>query len=1495
MRSKLLKGLVIVLLLMGLLLPGCAIFSQGSANRAQILASDIQVLKQNTDENGRVTVVIELQSASLAGVEEERVVEELKQQAAQSQKGVLEFLKRNGATVLNTFWLTNAILAEVPVGLLDDFVPLTEVARLFENFAVTIPTPSEEESSPGILTVNCTWGLDKIQATEVWDMNITGSGVRVAVLDTGVDITHPDLAGKMWTDNSGDPTYPGGWIEFDSLGSIVVGSVPHDSAYHGTHTSGTILGGNTSGVAIGVAPGAWLMHGLVIPGGSGTFSQVVAGMEWCMAPVDQYGNPAGEPAEVVSMSLGALGYHDAFIEPVQNIKAAGIVLIASIGNDGEETSGSPGNVYEAFGIGATDIDDEVAWFSSGEVVDWPASHPEPYIKPDFSAPGVDVYSSVPDGGYEYLDGTSMAAPHVAGTVALMLEANSVLTVEDVYYVLAATAVDLGDAGQDTRYGWGRIDALEAVSLVTLESGIEGFVTDAGTAEPLEGARVFVSETGRSIYTDELGYYRFFLPPGAYNVTASAYGYYGQNATVEVGEDVFTSRDFALEPVPTGFIEGTVTDVETDEPIEGAIITLLDTPLSTTTNATGQYSTKALIGTYNMSAWTWGYRESIASDVTVAENETVTVNFTLEPVLAVVAVLGDYQSQLTDLLIASDFGAQERDWDIIADIYHYDAVVVNQPDDPGASTFLEFLEAASDNRVGVIFTSSYGGGGISLLQWYLGDPAGQDYDCCQGDVYYQVKQANPLLEGWGEGDNVTIITGGDRDHTWFSDYSGTTIADVGSENQGIRGDAVALGAYGESLHVLLASLAPQYWTNVPDWTEDAETIFVRGVLAASGLIDVGLFVGGRELPMATMGEEYQATLEAAGGTKPYTWAIVNGSLPDGLGLDGDTGVVSGIATEAGTCNFTVQVKDAAESTATRELSISVITLAEFITDPTGDQFHGYGPDIVGADFSSDNATIYFRVRTAEPIDPDDTVNYMLLDLDLNAETGFVSDDPSLPTNDIGADALALVLPARLMEERLSLPVPVSIGELQLETAPAQASSEGLLGMLGLWDPYYGGFFLVATFSVFTNNQSFLFGIPLDLLDDDGIMSVVDIIGNASEATDVAPNDGHGITGEGPDLMIVDKWEEWINENEGTYKVHYVVKNSGNVAVPPGHDTALTVDGTLLETDAVPVVLAAGEDYSSVFSTTVTISPPTDEITVCADFYDVVDELSEENNCLANVFAREPAWTEFITDPVGDQLEGSGPDIVGVDFHLDDTAIYFRVRTAEPIDFDFIIDEMFLDLDMNASTGEALDETSDIGVDAFAIIAPASLVGEDLALPLQGSNGELKLETVPAQASSTGLLGLLGLWDPDSEMFYEAGSFSVFTDTDYFWFAIPLDMLNDDGVMSVVDYIGSFIFLTDIAPNEGHGSTEQHMGCFIATAAYGTDTARELDILRAFRDEVLLPNSLGAKFVSFYYRTSPPIANFISQHEVLRTIVRVGFVDPIVKILTWARDLWSPRGF
>jgi alpha-tubulin suppressor-like RCC1 family protein len=139
---------------------------------------------------------------------------------------------------------------------------------------------------------------------------------------------------------------------------------------------------------------------------------------------------------------------------------------------------------------------------------------------------------------------------------------------------------------------------------------------------------------------------------------------------------------------------------------------------------------------------------------------------------------------------------------------------------------------------------------------------------------------------------------------------------------------------------------------------------------------------------------------------------------------------------------------------------------------------------------------------------------------------------------------------------------------------------------------------------------------------------------------------------------------------------------------------------------------------------------------------------------------------------------------------------------------------------------------------------------------------------------------------------------------FWWNEPAWVqCSNSGVNTVSDYIWAIITenttprLSDLQGTEfggyGHPTEFDGCGCFIATAAYGTDTAKEIDILREFRDEVLLLNNLGARFVSVYYETSPPIANFICQHEILRTAVRVGLVDPIVAILNWTEDLWSAK--
>jgi serine protease AprX len=301
-----------------------------------------------------------------------------------------------------------------------------------------------------------TYGLAQIRATEVWEAYDTrGANTSVAVLDTGVDPDHPDI----------DLT---AWAEFDGDGNQL-DTEPQDysSSGHGTHASGTVVGGNASGQYIGVAPDTDLYHGAVLTncGGActGTLSQIIAGMEWGVE----------NDVDVLSMSLGANGYYNDFIDPVQNAQSAGTAVVAAIGNKGEGNSSSPANVYDAIAVGASDRNEDIVSFSSGEQIDtqsaWGATEPgtlgwpDSYIVPSVAAPGRFVTSAKPGGTYGEKSGTSMATPHVAGAVALVQSATeSRVSPGEMETALEAAAAKPDDWPEpddqrDTRYGSGIVD------------------------------------------------------------------------------------------------------------------------------------------------------------------------------------------------------------------------------------------------------------------------------------------------------------------------------------------------------------------------------------------------------------------------------------------------------------------------------------------------------------------------------------------------------------------------------------------------------------------------------------------------------------------------------------------------------------------------------------------------------------------------------------------------------------------------------------------------------------------------------------------------------------------------------------------------------------------------------------------------------------------------------------------------------------------------------
>ncbi|MBI3469702.1 MAG: S8 family serine peptidase [Planctomycetes bacterium] len=284
-------------------------------------------------------------------------------------------------------------------------------------------------------TSRMTWGLRRLGIPGLWKQGLTGQGVRVGHLDTGVDGKHPAVKNRIT-----------GFMEFDFNGNRVPGSSPHDTDEHGTHTAGTICGGKAGGMAIGVAPEADLFSGLVIEGGNALL-RVLAGMEWTLE----------QQVRVLSMSLGFRGFTPFFLAVTRRLRQRGVLPVFAIGNEGVGTSRSPGNYAEALSVGAVDRNDTVAEFSSSIRFNRPV---EP-IQPNVVAPGVGVVSAKPGGGVQSMAGTSMATPHVAGVAALLFQAKPGATVAQVEQAIQSTCTPPPNQSP-LRFGFGLVNPAAAV-------------------------------------------------------------------------------------------------------------------------------------------------------------------------------------------------------------------------------------------------------------------------------------------------------------------------------------------------------------------------------------------------------------------------------------------------------------------------------------------------------------------------------------------------------------------------------------------------------------------------------------------------------------------------------------------------------------------------------------------------------------------------------------------------------------------------------------------------------------------------------------------------------------------------------------------------------------------------------------------------------------------------------------------------------------------------
>jgi len=362
------------------------------------------------------------------------LVDALRAHADATQRDVRAWLEAN-AIPYHSYWIANVIEARLPPSALASLGARSDILRIESNVTIPLSLPRQDSEHAPATPETVSWGVAKIEAPAVWAAGYNGQGAVIAGEDTGYQWDHPALQPhyRGWDGSTADHNY--NWHDsiHDSTGNPCGNDSPEpcDDAGHGTHTAGTFAGDDGATHQTGVAPGAKWIGCRNMDGGNGTPARYIECMQWMLAPTDLNGdnpNPALAP-DVVSNSWGCPASEgctvgDELEEAVGNVVAGGILFVASAANDGPacETIVTPPATYDAsFVIGATDTADRMASFSSrGPVVG------SALIRPDLSAPGVNVLSSLPPNAYGTLSGTSMAAPHVSGTVALMVSVDPTL-------------------------------------------------------------------------------------------------------------------------------------------------------------------------------------------------------------------------------------------------------------------------------------------------------------------------------------------------------------------------------------------------------------------------------------------------------------------------------------------------------------------------------------------------------------------------------------------------------------------------------------------------------------------------------------------------------------------------------------------------------------------------------------------------------------------------------------------------------------------------------------------------------------------------------------------------------------------------------------------------------------------------------------------------------------------------------------------------------------
>jgi hypothetical protein len=580
-----------------------------------------------------------------------RVILALQDVASRTQPEVTSFLEDLKARGLvknyKLFWIANMFQVEASEEGINVIAARQDVQDIYLDYPIEDIKPASKHSAEPVLTGH-EIGLTKIDAPAAWAQGWTGAGRVVMNIDTGVDGTHPALSARFRGDVDGDGDVDESW--FDPYTTHYL--TPHDDGQHGTHTMGTICGRTESGDTIGVAIDAQWIAAAAIDRGGGipqTIAFAIASFQWAVDP-DNNPNTQDNP-DAIGNSWGVTTAHgyppcDATLWTViDNAEAAGSVVIFSAGNEGPtgSTIRRPADrgttPYNCFSVGAVDGRSStlpIADFSSrGPSTCGP--HGETVIKPEVVAPGVSVRSSLPGNQYANWDGTSMASPHITGSIAVIRQVNPNIDVETIKQILIETAHDLPASnpnGEDNTYGNGIIDLYQACLAAQIGYGfVEGYVRETNS-DPIQGASIrLVGGFSHGVAGPD-GHYIFGLRgDSAYTLQASFFGFNSAETSIYITSNDTTMQDFILQRTPSGSVHGRVVSMLDSVPIVGANVSVTGTPIvPVVTNDSGIYVIPAVPGdsTYTIQVRASGY--GIGQDtVFVPTGGQAQKNFVLRPV------------------------------------------------------------------------------------------------------------------------------------------------------------------------------------------------------------------------------------------------------------------------------------------------------------------------------------------------------------------------------------------------------------------------------------------------------------------------------------------------------------------------------------------------------------------------------------------------------------------------------------------------------------------------------------------------------------------------------------------------------------------------------------------------------------------------------------------------------------------------------------------------